>query len=320
MKYDIYFHDDFDGRASAAVMLSFLHSRGDKIEHFVPVNFDIQDQWLKEGFFKKHKFFRGKRNPAIVVDFLYHPKAAFWFDHHPTTFKRWDWEKKFRPNKFRNWDPEYPSCCSQVFSKLVKHFGFKPPRHLKELAKWLDIVDGARYKSARQVIEMKEPALQIAEFIDRESTKSSLAWLIELLAQKSVKKVSRLPKIRKTVGKMHAEMKKARNYCGKTMKIFGKVAVVDASKNISFREQLRFMPFYLRSDIAYAIRIKKIGKKPAISFGANPWRPRSNKIDIGKFLKEHFNGGGHKVVGGAEFRNRKALEKAVSEIIKRFTI
>ena len=43
MTYDLYFHNDFDGHASAAVMLSFLGGRGDRIGHFVPVDFDLQD-------------------------------------------------------------------------------------------------------------------------------------------------------------------------------------------------------------------------------------------------------------------------------------
>src|ERR1700685_3337099 len=111
MKYDIYFHNDFDGRASAAVVLAFLRSRGDDIEHFTPVNYYLLSQWMDEKFFEKHKLFSGKRNPAIIVDFLYHPKAAMWFEHHATTFKRPEWEKKFKPDTFHRLEPQYPSCC-----------------------------------------------------------------------------------------------------------------------------------------------------------------------------------------------------------------
>src|SRR5581483_7562722 len=100
MKYDIYFHNDFDGRAAAAIMLAFLRSRGDDAEHFVPLGYEMQDAYLKENFFATHKLFKGKRNPPIIVDFAFHPKAAWWFDHHPTTFKREEWREKFKPSKY----------------------------------------------------------------------------------------------------------------------------------------------------------------------------------------------------------------------------
>jgi len=35
---------------------------------------------------------------------------------------------------------------------------------LEELAAWLDIIDFANYKSARQTIDMKEPAIQASVF------------------------------------------------------------------------------------------------------------------------------------------------------------
>src|SRR5271155_4749866 len=109
MLYDIYFHNDFDGRASAAVMLAFLRSRGDDIEHFIPVKYDIipvgtKKQWLDDKFLEKNKLFRGKHNPAIIVDFPYHPQAAFWFDHHLRPFRKPGWEKKFKSDREHRYD------------------------------------------------------------------------------------------------------------------------------------------------------------------------------------------------------------------------
>ncbi len=86
MKYDIYFHNDFDGRASAAVMLAFLRSRGDDIEHYIPIKYDVIPKWIDDKFLEKNKLFKGKHSPAIIVDFPYHPQAAFWFDHHIRPF------------------------------------------------------------------------------------------------------------------------------------------------------------------------------------------------------------------------------------------
>src|SRR5882672_7372494 len=99
MLYDLYFHDDFDGHAASAVVLAFLRSRGDDAGHFVPVKYDIIPEWLDEDFFNKHKLFKGKRNLAVVVDFPYHPKAAFWFDHHLLPFRKKVWGDKFKPDQ-----------------------------------------------------------------------------------------------------------------------------------------------------------------------------------------------------------------------------
>ena len=331
MRYDIYFHDDFDGRASAAVVLAFLRSRGDEIEHYTPVNFDIQSQWLKEGFFNNHKLFRDPRkvrrkagprgeprNPAIVVDFLYHPDAALWFDHHETSFKRADWGKKFRPSKFHHWDPNYASCCHQVLDKLTKTFGWRPPKHLRELSKWLDVVDGAKYRSAKQTIELKEPALRLAEFID-ERTKhgETLEWLIKLMSEQSLDVIIRHRKIKPTLRNIKRKVKDSLEFYRKNLQIYGKTTLINGID--SKRACLRFAPYYLLPDSVYHVRLKKVGKIYGFTAGVNPWRRKENKLHIGKLLFKTFGaGGGHKAVGGTEFKTRKEAMRGAQKIIEIF--
>src|SRR5271170_6585603 len=191
MNYDISFHNDFDGRASAAIVLAFLRSRGDDIEHYVPIKYDIIPQWLNEKFLEKHKIFRdgqrARHNPAIIVDFPFHPQAAFWFDHHIRPFRKPGWEKKFKPDESHRFAPEYRSACHLVYDSLSEGFGWKPPAHLRELVKWLDIIDFANYKSAKQTIEMKEPALQANVFIENTSDDFAMTVAtIRFLAEKSL--------------------------------------------------------------------------------------------------------------------------------------
>lgn len=40
MNYHLYFHDDFDGMSSSAILLDFFRTRGDDIASFNPINFD----------------------------------------------------------------------------------------------------------------------------------------------------------------------------------------------------------------------------------------------------------------------------------------
>lgn len=316
MLYDIYFHNDFDGRASAAVMLNFLRSRGDDIEHYVPVKYDIIPQWLDEHFFEKHKLFKGKRNPAIIVDFPYHPGTKFWFEHHPTTFKKESWQKNFKPTKYLHYEPKYKSACHVVYAALQNDFGWKPPKHFVELVRWLDIIDGADYASARQTIEMKEPAIQVNNFIEEKSEDlAATIRTIKALSQESLAQFSREPAVKKVVQKLRRDTQVALTFYKNKLEKFGKVMVIDLSL-FPFRDLGHYAPYYLYPKLLYAIRFHPFpGRKLFhVNVGSNPWRKLENKKDIGELLRE-YGGGGHFGVGGVEFKSKKETLQAIQEFI-----
>lgn len=304
MKYDIYFHNDFDGRASAAVLLVFFEERGDTIENYVPVDhgIEIKKKWPKLKF----------KNPAIIVDFYYHPKAVFWFDHHETTFIKPEWRKKYRQDKSHCLDPRYPSCCHLVLNCLTRQFNFKPPAHLKELAKWLDIIDAAKYASAAQTIAIQEPALQIDAFIDWQRGGKSLSWLIRLLAEKPLATVAADPWIKNTVSIIKNRREGLLKAYRKSTHVRGTVAFTDTSKIRG--EFLRFVPYYLYPRAHYGLTFKKTGNIFGISLSRNPWM-RFKSIHLGEFLQKRYGGGGHPSAAGARFATRRKAEKAVREII-----
>ena len=73
----IYYHRDFDGMASAAILAKALvESKLEKEVLWQGVNFDNRLNW--------DSFASGER--FAIVDFHFHPRAEYWFDHHPTTF------------------------------------------------------------------------------------------------------------------------------------------------------------------------------------------------------------------------------------------
>src|SRR5690348_4888820 len=89
----LYFHSHcFDGLVSATLAWVLLESEGWDFQEFIPVNYDIRATWLS-GSLKK---------PAAVVDFLYHPEAAFWADHHVTTFLNEPVQADFAKRRGRN--------------------------------------------------------------------------------------------------------------------------------------------------------------------------------------------------------------------------
>jgi len=320
MKYDVYFHNDFDGRAAAAVMRAFLLSHGDDIEHYVPVKYDLIPKWLDENFLEKHKLFRdGRRdrhNPAIIVDFPYHPQAVFWFDHHILPFKKPEWQTKFKPDRQHRFDDSYRSACHLAYDSLREGFGWKPPAHLRELVKRLDVIDFADYKSARQTIAMREPAIQTNVFI--ETGKSSFAMTVatvKFLSEKPLADFVKIPRVRREIVKLRHDTAKSIAFYKKNIKTNGRVMVVDLT-NDSTDDIAHFAPYALYPKLNYVIRFHPFPDKPTlfhINVASSPWRREENDKNIGEMLKR-YGGGGHKDVGGVEIQGRAATVHAVEEM------
>ena len=307
MKYDLYFHNDFDGRASAAVFLDFLKKRGGSVENYFQVDHWIGDKW--DALVKKSK------NSVAVFDFYFHPKATFFFDHHATTFKKKIWEKDFKSNRFYNLDPKYKSCCKLVFDALKKNFGYQSGAHIKDLVKWAEIVDDADYPSPRLTIEVKEPALEIDAFIDERSTKENLSWLIKLMSRKPLQEIARLRKIQKVVKTVRGKIKRGLSFTIKNMQIFGKVTFLDLS--LTNMPRVRFAPHFLYPKLSYAVTLMKDVDGFRIAVGGNPWRKQVCRIDLGRYAKSKYGGGGHRRAAGiTKIRSRKDGLRIARELIE----
>ncbi len=306
MVYDIYFHDDFDGRASAAVLWDYLKKRGDDIKGFYTVDYALEPRW------PKFKFPR----PAIIVDFLYHPKAAMWFDHHVMPFLLPAWKKSFRRTKNMHWDSRYASCCHFIMDELTKYLGYRPPVHIRELAKWLDVIDGANYKSARQVIEMKEAPIQLAYFIEGRGKKGDpKTWLIKLLAEMPLGEIVKVPRVAKTISRIRKDLTSSLAYYRAHSEVNGKTVFTNVTEHTGLK--VRFAPFYLFPTCVYSLTLKRErGGNYHLTVGASPWRREENGFHIGKFMHERFGGGGHKNVGGADIQSGKRALAITREIIK----
>lgn len=308
MKYDIYFHNDFDGRASAAVFLDFLKTRGDEAGGFFAVDHGDKRALDWEAVIANSK------NPVAIFDFYYHPKAVFFFDHHKTTFKNPKWEKSFKATKFRVLKPDYLSCCHLVVDSLRKDFRYKPPKHIREMAKWLDVVDGARYKSPAQTIELKEPALQVDAYIDAHSHEGDpIEWLIKDLSKKSLAGIAKNKAVGKATATLKKKIKAGLDFQRRHLQVYDKVAFVDLSANIY---RVRFGPHYIYPKLTYIITMLKSGSSFRISVGGNPWRRSSCECDLGILVRKRYGGGGHKYAAGiAGIKSKKEALRIVGELI-----
>ncbi len=77
-------------------------------------------------------------------------------------------------------DPSYPSCTGWIAHIASTKFGMDIAP-LAELIHWADIVDGAKYESAKAAVEMAAPAMKITMVIESAPDSALVQRFIPLL-------------------------------------------------------------------------------------------------------------------------------------------
>ena len=316
MTYDIYHHGDFDGRASAAMLAWFLRARGDRVGRYVPIDYDEFESFLEDDFLSVRS---GARRKA-VLDFPFHPEADIWFDHHDTPVRKKSWQKllikKLKDkNEYMAWRPEYASACHEVMDYMTRAKGIRPPAYLKNLAKWVDFVDGAKYKSPKEATFSRPPALQIAYYVSTiKNRPKTLGWLTNMLRDMPLSRIVKDRRIREFLKKEKEDMDKAIVLYKERTACNAGVACVEET---DFPVRLRLYPFVIFPKSYYGLRTYRDGKGWHLSLGWNQWHlPPVPRLHIGNLLVG-FGGGGHKGVGGCEVRTKEELDRIVESIISK---
>lgn len=288
-------------------MLNFLRSRGDSIASYNPVNYfpDFNKKW------PDYKF----KKPFILVDFRYHPAADWWFDHHLTSFLKESWQKNFVPDQTHVFNPKTKSVCELVLRHLADNFKYKPPRHMKYLVEWASIIDGATYKSPKELVEIKEPAIKFNLFIDamdqgRPNYARSVQKIIEALSAKSLAGIIKTKEFKNKISsliKNHAKKVKILKLILQKNK---KVVFADLTGHEIFSH--KFVIYYLYPEIFYSVGISRASDYYHLGVGKNPWN-KTGRVNIGQLLTG-YGGGGHRDVGGVERKSKEEIIKIADEI------
>jgi len=309
MKYHLYYHDDFDGMASGAVMLNFLRSRGDDIASYNPIDYTplVNETWVRFKF----------KKPFILVDFRYHPVASWWFDHHETSFAwpaRREWGRKYNNDSqhFRN--PKFKSCCSAVTAHLARNYQYKAPLHIRELVKWADIIDSFGYKSPSEALSYSSPALKIMGYLDSESNAVYRKKMIEHLALEPMKRIATTPLVVKKSQKHIVGIRKLIKKIKESARVYGSVVFADVSM-INKPDAHHFMIYYLFPGKRYSAILRNNGTYYSLGVGQNKWLGLRNKVDIGKLMTK-YAGGGHRGVGATQRKSKKEIMKIAREVIE----
>jgi hypothetical protein len=308
----VFFHKDFDGFVAAAFFLRINEASqliGAAGVTLNPVDYGLKAQWLKTPLLA----------PNVVIDFLYHPQADWWFDHHVSTFLNKRHELKYKNSEKQIWDVNSPSCAAlikrhlsnynslfldgEAFERIVENFS--------EWIQWSDIIDNAKFDNPGQAVELSHPCLKINATLASEVNDEYFHYLVMATKMYSPAEVACLEPVKRKIDDvMMAREKNMFVFKNKLEILPGDIAFFDYVKNkISFQ---RYLAFYFRPDVRYSLGLYQRGATVySLSVGKNPWQDFAS-INIGDICRK-FGGGGRINVGSISFPNyAKALKSAAA--------
>lgn len=281
VKLNIYFHRDFDGITSAALLTKIFTGLNmyDEFE-YTPVDYDIKDKWLETGL----------KQPSAVLDFLYHPEAVYYFDHHTTSFIDEADKYSFVETDSRFWNPKFKSTPSLLEFKFKSYFNFYD---YADLIKWSDIIDSAEYSSPKDLYDYNNPYILLNKLISYYYSDTSR--ILEILEAILCNKIDLfLSKHLMIINKIHENEMKNINLVKSKMIVSDNICFFDQSMvSIGFQ---RYLSYYFYPEIDYTIAIYKKAQNYSISVGYNPWK-NENPIDLGEIATIYGGGGRHNVAG-----------------------
>lgn len=297
-KLSLAFHSPcFDGAVSAAVASDYFEGvLGFKIVSLRGVNYHLRDKWLS---------FEPVR-PFAVVDFLYHPAAEFWVDHHATTFLTEEMRHDFeaRRNSYLIYDRSAPSCAHLLW----KNWGAslkERQEHYQELLLWADRIDAAHYESVEEAIQLKAPALQInlALGVSREEGFSQL--LVRLFRSYSLAEVATRPEIQEPFEKGRELQAHGLQRLKEGIRLTEDgIAVFDVDEMGVLVN--RYAPFHFFPQARYSAGITRKPGVAKITAMRNPWQDFPS-APLGE-LCAPLGGGGHQRVGSIVLHNERASQ------------
>ena len=319
MECGIFYHDRcFDGACSASLFMRF-HRECVKTAD----KFSFHGLVHRAGaLFDEGAFVDGEN---AIVDFKYSPspKVTWWFDHHQSAFLSAEDQKNFeagqadgsqRMRKFFN--PNYVSCTSLIADIAQVNFGFDTAP-LLELINWADIVDGARYESAKAAVEMAAPAMKLTMVIESAADSSLVPRLIPLLTEMSLEHVLDQGFVQALLGSLMERHWAALELIRQRATVEDGVITFDITDQPT-EGYNKFIPYYLYPEATYNVGLSKSSFRTKVSVGTNPWTKRdaSQLVNLAAIC-ERYGGGGHARVGAISFPPDREDEarRAVGEIV-----
>jgi hypothetical protein len=301
----LYFHSPcFDGVVSAALAWEFLEKhKGWSVDELCPINYTVRNTWLS-GELKR---------PCAIVDFLYHPSADFWADHHSTTMltkqAEADYQRR-RPTACLLFDDQATSCASLLFRHLGDALAGSP--HFKDMVAWAEKIDSARYASVEEAILSDAPALKINRSILLEPSADFARSLCQELRSHSLEQVAALDAVVARQDEVERRIRAGLKHVESRIRMEpGAVATFEAEQS---KDEMinRYSAYYFAPDARYSIGIIHSEEGTAITAMRNPWREFPS-VGLGRIF-ENFGGGGHQRVGAVFIPKNES--QRVDDVVK----
>ena len=312
MKLRLLYHGHcFDGVASAAVFTRFYRAR---IRPAAEITY--AGLLHRPGALFDEEMFDGDEN--AIVDFKYAPsdRLTWWFDHHQSAFLTPTDEAHFRADRTgrKFWDPESKSCTEFIARVARERFDFAD-ESLAPLVHWAHVIDGAFYESPAQVVELREPALQLMQVIEGVPDEEFIEWIIRELTARPLDEVALSDEVQARFRPILARHRETLEVIRRKIAYARGVVTFDLVDE-GLEGFNKFIPYYLHPETTYSVAVTRTAQRTKISVGSNPWAPRPRVHNIATIC-ERYGGGGHAVVGAVSFPpdQVEAARQAAREII-----
>lgn len=262
-----------------------------------------------------------------IVDFKYSasPKLTWWFDHHESAFFTPELRADFVAGQQGEragrqfFDPDYISCTGLIADIGREKFGLDTTG-LEDLLKWATIIDGARFESPEQAVEMREPALKIALVIESAEERNFIPRIIPLLTTMSFAEILEQPFVAERVGPLWEKHQSTRELIRQRAELRdGVIECVILDREIDALN--KFIPYFFYPEATYTIAVTRSKTRTKVSVGTNPWTTRTpdDLTNMAEICKR-YGGGGHARVGAISYtaqeseRGRVAASEIVGEL------
>ena len=315
MRVRILYHDHcFDGAASAAFFSRFYEAK------FAPdATFDFTGLAHKASQLFDDGVFDGEVN--AIVDFKYSPdpRLSWWFDHHQSAFlSPADAEHFKREGSAQKLlDPSFRSCTMFIATVTREKYGFEAP-DLSELVEWADIIDGARYATAQEAIELRAPAMKLTLVIEGAKGSEVIHKIIRLMRQCPLSEIILQPEIQTLYAPLHERHIRSIDVIRKRAEYGNGVVFFDLIGE-DLEGHNKFIPYYLFPESTYTVSVSTSSFRTKVSVGSNPWAPEPPTHNLASIC-ERYGGGGHPKVGAISFeigaveQARKVAEEIRNEL------
>lgn len=294
-KVTVYLHFPcFDGVVSAVLASEYLEKKHEwGLADVVPVDYSERGTWPSRPLAK----------PAAVVDFLYHPDADFWADHHQTTFLTPKLKEDFETRKSAPFffDSEALSCASVIWRNTYQTI--RDPR-FRDMVHWANRIDGAKYDSVEQAVLGDAPALRINLSFMRDPTPDYCRYLVQDLRTKTLAEVAASREVNERYRSARRDIRTGQQRFKKSSRLERDGVVVFNVDNSKASTISRYAPYFEYPKALYSVGILNSEEGAKITAMRNPWR-HFRSVPLGQIFRT-YGGGGHQRVASVLVDSQKA--------------